>query len=131
MNYIKKFESLSDISDVVGDIRFILSDLSDLGFYVVVGEMGDVIRVFIQGPETKYSVSGARDHESFNASIYKEYDLRIKDYLDNKLFNTSYTAFSYTSSEKSNSFDDMLNIDNGSFVRGVIEEELVCDYELY
>ena len=141
MNYIKSFESISSISDIISDIRFILSDLSDSGFYVVVGSIGNSIRVFIQGPETEYSVKGGRDHKSFKASVYKEYDVRIKDYLDDRLKSVNYSAFSYENTKKSNSFDDIsYNVqfhgydsgeDSYSTYECVIEEELVCDYELY
>jgi hypothetical protein len=123
MKYIKLFESYNDI---LQDIKDILIDLIDLGFYVKVGQLEqlgtheyDIIRVFIMGP----MYENDEDRESFNASVYMDYDLRIKDYLGDKLNSVEYKAFSFSRTKRSDEFDEISGM--------TIDEELVCDYEIY
>jgi hypothetical protein len=106
MKYIKLYESY-DTDDILQDIKDIVLDIQDSGYDVYVSDSDTVskwgeitnrlhkfITVAIDGIESEFSVSGGRDYNAFDTNIFREYDLRIKDYLGDKLKDNWYLFMS-------------------------------------
>lgn len=135
MKHIKLFENF-DILDLVDDVKDILVDLYDLGYSIDVflsrNKASDkekkILVVYIQGIEGEGSKSGDRFYDYFKADIYKDYDLRIKEYLGDKLKKVEYDAYLYSYIEdafhkKEYDFNELLDLDSSV-------EELICNYEI-
>lgn len=135
MKHIKLFENF-DIIDLVDDVKDILVDLYDLGYGIDVflsrNKASDkekkILVVYIQGIEGEGSKSGDRFYDYFKADIYKDYDLRIKEYLGDKLKSVEYEIYSYIHDREHNKTKDFNTcLDDIDYEK---IEELICNYEI-